>query len=216
MNCDDVIAKLDDGCDGLLTEPQQRDFEAHLDDCAQCRRLVVAEQRWRHLLARQEPPVAESGFEQRMLQAAHGQGDARRRWTTPVAGGAMAACLALGLMLGQWWPGSDSDGAIQPETTELVGPVADDQVEDVQLAFESGQQLQNVTLTLELPPHAELVSFPGERSISWQVDLEEGQNMLALPMRTLFPGEGELVAHLDDGERRKTFRAPVRADGKES
>ena len=215
MNCNDVIAKLDDGCDRLLPECEQREFEAHLDGCTQCRRLVVAEQRWRHLLAQQAPPAADPEFEQRMLQAAHGQGDARRRWTTPVVGGAMAACLALGLMLGQWWPASQP-GEPGTAVVEEIGPVADDRVETVQLAFESGQRLENVTLTLELPAHAELVSFPGERSISWQVDLEEGQNMLALPMRTLFPGEGELVAHLDDGERRKTFRAPVRSGGKES
>jgi len=38
------------------------------------------------------------------------------------------------------------------------------------------------------------------------VSLDQGENIVKLPLNILFPGEGELVARLDDGKREKTFR----------
>jgi len=203
MNCNEVITRIEDYCDGALDAGDSQAVDQHLEGCESCYRKVRAERRWRLMLAE---PVSEpdSGFEQRMLQAAHGGGDARRRWTTPVVGAAMAACLVGGLFLGQWLPSESG-----PADSGVVGPVASQEIQTVRLAFDSGEALQNVTLTLELPPHAELASMPGERRISWQVDLEKGENRLALPLRTLFPGEGELVARVQHGEQTKTFRAPI-------
>lgn len=206
MNCNDVITQIEDYCDGSLSTEDRQALDHHLEGCESCYRKVRAERRWRLMLAE---PVGEpdDGFEQRMLEAAHGGGDARRRWTTPVVGAAMAACLVGGLFLGQWLP-SDSGSSAAPGT-QIVGPVASEEVQTVRLAFDSGEALENVTLTLELPAHAELASMPGERRISWQVDLEKGENRLALPMRTLFPGDGELIARVQHGDQTKTFRAPV-------
>lgn len=209
MNCKQLTARIEDYCDGLLSEDEQATAERHLAECESCARCIAAEQRWRQLL--REPGVAEpdAGFEARVLQAVHGGGDARRRWSTPVVGAAMAACLAGGLFLGQWLvPSNDPQ---EPET--VVGPVAGESVQTLRLAFESGEALEDVTLTIELPPHAELVSSPGERRLSWEVDLDKGDNLLALPVRTLFPGEGELVARIRHGDRERTFRAPVRNGG---
>lgn len=210
MNCDEVITQIEDYCDGSVAVGEGAAIEHHLEACADCHRRVRAERRWRELLAE---PVTEpdTGFEQRLLQAAHGRGDARRLWTTPVVGAAMAACLVGGLLIGQWLPMNATEGS-----KPVIGPVASQEVETVRLAFESGEALENVTLTLDLPAHAELASFPGKRRLSWKVDLEKGENRLALPMRTLFPGDGELVARLQHGDKTKTFRASVggaRIDG---
>ena len=207
MNCEELTACIEDYCDGLLAPGNREAVEAHLAECSQCARRVRAEQRWRVLL--REPAVAEPdpGFESRVLASVHGGGDARRRWSTPALGAAMAACLVVGLFIGQWFLPLGSEEAASPET--VVGPVADDQVRTVRLAFESGKALENVTLTIELPPHAEIASFPGERRISWEVDLDKGDNLLSLPVRTLFPGDGELVARIRHGDRERTFRAPI-------
>jgi hypothetical protein len=121
----------------------------------------------------------------------------------------MAACLVVGLFLGTWFIPRGGDS--RPET--VVGPVSENNVQTMRLAFDSGEALENVNLTIELPPHAELASFPGERRISWEVDLDKGENLLALPVRTLFPGEGELVARIRHGDRERVFRAPVTSGG---
>lgn len=209
MNCKQLTARIEDYCDGLMSDDERAAADAHLLECEPCSRCVQAEKRWRELL--RAPAVAEpdAGFEARVLQSVHGGGDARRRWSTPVVGAAMAACLAGGLFLGQWLvPSGDPD---KPET--VVGPIAEDSVQTLRLAFESGEALEGVTLTIELPPHAELASSPGERRLSWEVDLDKGDNLLALPVRTLFPGEGDLVARIRHGDRERTFRAPVHNGG---
>ncbi len=209
MNCKQLTARIEDYCDGAMNGGERAEAEAHLAECESCSRCVRAEQRWRELLGEPEAPEPDAGFEARVLQAVHGGGDARRRWSTPVVGAAMAACLAGGLFLGQWFmPSTDTQ---KPET--VVGPVAEDSVQTLRLAFESGEALEDVTLTIELPPHAELASSPGERRLSWEVDLDKGNNLLALPVRTLFPGEGDLVARIRHGDRERTFRAPVRSGG---
>ncbi|MYL28034.1 MULTISPECIES: anti-sigma factor family protein [Halomonadaceae] len=209
MDCEQLIPHIEDYCDGRLDEADRRAVAAHLAECRDCARKVKAEQRWRELL--RESPVSEpgSGFETRILEAVHGGGDARRRWSTPVAGAAMAACLVVGLFLGTWFIPRGGDSG--PET--VVGPVSENNVQTMRLAFDSGEALENVNLTIELPPHAELASFPGERRISWEVDLDKGENLLALPVRTLFPGEGELVARIRHGDRERVFRAPVTSGG---
>ncbi|XOZ33230.1 anti-sigma factor family protein [Halomonadaceae bacterium KBTZ08] len=205
MKCDELAAYIEGYCDGVLNPGEREAVEAHVAVCGQCARRVCAEQRWRELL--REPVTAEPdpGFEGRVLASVHGGGDARRRWSTPVVAAAMAACLAVGLLIGQW--GLPLQEASQPPT--VVGPVADDRVKTVRLAFESDKALQNVTLTIEMPPNAEIASFPGERRLSWEVDLKRGKNLLALPVRTLFPGEGELVARIRHGDKERSFRAPI-------
>ncbi|TVP52991.1 MAG: zf-HC2 domain-containing protein [Halomonadaceae bacterium] len=228
MQCHEMIEQMDDWCDQRLTEEQARACARHLEHCGDCRLRLHAEQRRREVMATMAVPEPDEGFEQRMLAGAAGGNS--RRWSSPAVGAAMAACLVVGLMVGQWMTGGDQlaevDTSLASEEAgpatqatasgwdldEPVVPVMDTAVETVRLAFSAGEPMKNVTLTLEMPAHMELASFPGERTISWQVDLEAGQNLLSLPVRNLFPGEGELVAHLDDGERRKTFRTPVGTD----
>ena len=61
----------------------------------------------------------------------------------------------------------------------------------------------------------EVASYPGHQKLSWKVDLDKGENVVNLPLNILFSGEGDLVAHLDDGRRTKTFRTSLdRAEGK--
>lgn len=79
----------------------------------------------------------------------------------------------------------------------------------VKLAFRSGQALDNVTLTLELPPNVELSPWPGRQELSWQISLDAGENVVSLPLKVLFPGRGELVARLNTGEQQKSFRVEI-------
>lgn len=222
MQCHELTEHIDDWCDERLDAAQAEACARHLDHCADCRLRLQAEQRCREVMASMPVPEPDEAFEQRMLAGATG-GRNSRSWSSPMVGTAMAACLAVGLMVGQWMgagdpsqQGAGPDNRVAQEEVasewgldEPVAPVADETVETVRLAFSAGEPMKDVTLTLEMPAHMELASFPGERTVSWQVNLEKGQNLLSLPVRNLFPGQGELVAHLDDGERRKTFRTPV-------
>ena len=61
----------------------------------------------------------------------------------------------------------------------------------------------------------ELEGYPGRKQLSWQTSLKKGPNVLALPIRAIEHGEGELMARLNYGEKTKTFRVLLKttADG---
>ncbi|MCC4271254.1 hypothetical protein LL254_11065 [Marinobacter nauticus] len=122
-------------------------------------------------------------------------------------GGAVAAALALGLFIGQseMWQPDEAVAVAEVVETPIVAPVE----RTVRLAFTAGEPLDDVTLTLNLPPHVEIAGLPGQHQVRWQVSLEQGDNVLALPLRILFPGDGELVAELDSDGRQKVFRATI-------
>lgn len=195
-------------------------LEAHLATCQRCYLRQVWEQRITDELQRETIPAPTADFESRVLAAATGRGQ-RRRVASPVVGGAIAAALALAVVTASLWTPDQQQpanlaGASGPEAaTETGAPTVAEPAaawsreQTVRLAFTSGSKLDNVSLTLELPPNVELARFPGHHELTWQVNLKPGDNVIALPLRIAYPEPGELVAHLDDGKNRKTFRAAI-------
>ncbi|WP_166252693.1 anti-sigma factor family protein [Marinobacter salicampi] len=201
---------------GLAPE-KLRALENHTEQCSACALRLHWERQINAELQAYTIPEPSIDFETRVLAAATGKRpvSASSWWAVPVVGGALAASLALGLFLG-----SGNDGLTQSETemarTATEGPVQSvaevepwGREQTVRLAFNSGSRLDDVNLTIELPANVELANFPGHRQLSWQVDLEPGENVIALPLRIAYPQAGELVAHLDAGDKRKTFHAPI-------
>lgn len=236
MSCRECQANLVPYIMSELTAEQASRVKEHVAECNRCAARLAQETTLKAaLVAGQRIPEPSPGFEARVLAAARNQGaggGSQRAWSTPVVGGAIAAALALGIALGVGLKsGSDMDPGVPVADTggesQSVATRADDPqpagedsgetvlvnqdaaIQTVRLAFSSREALNNVTLTLELPPNVELATYPGHQQLSWKVDLQAGENVLALPLKVLFPGAGELVAHLDDGHRQKTFRTSI-------
>lgn len=221
MSCNQCKDNLRSWARNELSAAQVSRIEQHIAECKDCAIAAYNERAiFDSLHDSQAVPAPSSGFEERVLGAATGKGGAARKeyhghgWSTPVAGGAIAAALVIGIALGFGWksdPEPDSElahsGAEQTgsDTSLVAEPVA----RNVRLAFSSREALEGVTLTVELPPHVEVASYPGHQKLSWKVNLDKGENVVNLPLNILFPGEGELVAHLDDGSRTKTFRTSL-------
>lgn len=221
MTCREIRVSLSAYMNNELTAERNQVIAQHLRGCASCRSLIESEQTLRDVLRhRNQIPSASQGFEARVLAAATGQGGgARDGWSHRVMGGAIAAALAMGVSLGVFMGGGTGESealsvadspavqAGEPDSMQAVYNAPIDQT--VRLAFHSGEPLENVTLTIQLPPNVELASWPGRQELSWQVSLDAGDNVLALPLKVLFPGAGELVAKLDTGERQKIFRGAI-------
>lgn len=212
MSCDLFSKQLEQYARGELAPGVECALEAHLAECTSCSDRLNAERQFLDALRQQAVPAPSVDFEARVLAVATGKQGANRAWQHPVLGGAVAAVLALGLYIGlqeQTPPATQSAPvAAADPTAEVFAP----QQQTVKLAFHSNHALDDVTLTLDLPPHVELASFPGRQRLSWQVSLQQGDNVLSLPLKVLFPADGELVAHLNDGSRQKTFRAPIQVE----
>lgn len=185
-----------------------RAIEAHVAGCAACKQHL----QWLELvddgLQRQVIPPPRDDFEQRVMAMAVGGSAASRqlktRWKTSAA---IAATLVIGIVIGLGLGRQSSQQAQVPD----VAAVSHDETREqtVRLAFNARQNLNDVQLTIELPPNVELKAFPGRRVLSWDVSLKSGENVIALPLRVIYPQRGELLAHLDNGQHRKTFRAPI-------
>ena len=221
MSCNECKNNLRSWARNELSAAQVSRIEQHIAGCKDCAIAAYNERAiFDSLHDTQAVPAPSSGFEERVLGAATGKGGLGRKgshghgWSTPVAGGAVAAALVIGIALGFGWksaPGPDSEMALSgaEQTGSGQAPVAEPIARNVRLAFSSREALEGVTLTVELPPHVEVASYPGHQKLSWKVDLDKGENVVNLPLNILFPGEGELVAHLDDGRRTKTFRTSL-------
>lgn len=219
MSCAECRSNLLPWLKNELTEARAEKLEQHLVVCKNCAMAADSERLVLGALRNsQSIPSPSSGFESRVLGAATGKSDAprqpqvRRSWSTPVFGGAIAAALVLGLALGiglQSERPIDSGSEVAAPEEPGVQPVP----RNVRLAFSSSEALEDVTLTLELPPHVEMSRYPGHQQLSWKVDLDKGENVVNLPLNILFPGQGDLVAHIDDGRRRKTFRTSLDGPG---
>ncbi len=219
MTCRQFHQEVDSLVRGELPPAEQEALQAHASVCPDCSELWEDERRLQKGIMAQTIPAPNADFESRVRALALSQ-DTRRRSGLPAAplwASAVAAVLALGIFIGmQVGPvdmgqtGEELAGTSDQNTTEPVSTThGGPELKTVRLAFNSRRAMENVTLTLEMPPNAELAPFPGRQTISWTVDLKEGDNVLALPINVLFPGSGELVAHLDDGTRRKTFSTAI-------
>ncbi|WP_372986671.1 anti-sigma factor family protein [Marinobacter sp.] len=213
MNCKHFLQDVDAMAAGELSEPVELEMRRHADRCGACARALSSATLMMEEVARERAPEPDQGFEARMLAAAKRgeQPSAKRSWTIPVWGGAVAAALVVGIFIGSEFSGPQQPAKpiAETSTTTVQEVAAAGDQKTVRLAFTSTEAVDNVTLTLELPPNMELAPFPGRHRVSWKVNLKPGDNLLALPLNILFPGAGTLVAHLDDGRKRKTFRTDI-------
>lgn len=210
MSCRQIRSQLPDYVRGQLSADESQTVLVHVESCALCQQHEAFERSlMSELNSRCRLPEPSPGFESRVFGQLPSPASSHKvhvAW-----GGAVAAALVLGLMIGQ---GGDKP-ALEPEVAATapteeaaVAPSEMAPVERmVRLAFNAGEALDDVTLTLDLPPHVELSGLPGQHRVSWQVSLVQGDNVLELPLTILFPGAGELIAELDANGRQKVFRA---------
>jgi len=158
------------------------------------------------LLAAYPAPTAEPGFyDEALARAAYaGTRRQRTRWLATGFGSAVAAGLAawvvFGLLLSTPEPGG----------TEIPGvAIALETPRTVNLVFASAAALDAATLTVTLPDGVELDGFPGQREITWETSLDEGQNLLPLTLIATRGVGGELLARLEHDRRSRTFRLHV-------
>ncbi|TDT39432.1 putative zinc finger protein [Halospina denitrificans] len=217
MTCMNIRDQLIAYAAGEALDEQEREaVEAHVRDCPDCARRLRWEERVQQAVQEESDiPDPSADFESRVLAAATGRnragaGATNGAWKQrSIIGGAVAAALVAGIFVGTGMQGSEKS-VPSPERVETVEaePVWNRE-ETVKLAFDTKARLDDVSLTIELPPHVEVTRFPGHRKLTWQVDMEPGKNVIALPLRIAYPEGGEIVAHLGKGSKRRTFVAPL-------
>jgi len=207
MECNAFSSQLDDYLDGRLGNMQRRLIEGHLEHCQGCRSLH------RHAVALQgaltalSAPVPHPSFVEQALSRA----------TRPAAGAAwsrgrslvslaLAATVMLGVAVGLFFARQPEPAPVQSVTLTLQRP------ETVRVMFNSAKPLKGATLSLGLPENVELVGYGDRRELSWKTDLQQGGNLLQLPLIVRGPARDDLVASLSHGGSTKIFRLRIEVE----
>jgi anti-sigma factor RsiW len=209
MNCQDLQRHLDDYLDARLDAERVAQVERHLSICDVCSERLRVERLLRDRLRALPVPPPREGFAQRAFGAMQPRpGPQRPRY----AAYAMAASLlaAVGVLA---WLLPEGLLPVAGAPAAQVVLVHGDQVQPVQLVFNSPGALVGVTMHVGLPDGVELAQYPGVRELTWQADLKPGANVLALPVM-VHGGGGIVTASVSYGAERRQFSVMVRTSGK--
>lgn len=208
MNCTQVYNMQHDFLDGNLSPMQQEGVQQHLNECDACRQQVVQLKTLLQTLRDVPAPAPRPGFEQRIFSViAEDTKPAEAKhshWFAAGFGSALAAGLALWLV---FTPGSYQ----QPSDVGVISiQLIPDQPKNVSLVFNSPQDIQDATLTLQFSNEIELAGFPGKHHLQWQTALKKGSNRLSLPLVAKGNNGGNLLATITRNGQTRTFRVNIK------
>lgn len=205
MNCEQTNSFLDDYQDGYLDEGQRQELEAHLSSCPDCQKDL--ENRNSLLKGLRELPVPRPspGFEERVFRNAR-QGSRTHTGFSAGFGSAVAAGLLVWFAIGFWHPAERTEGSGLSVVVMQV-----EQPREVSLAFNVPHAIKDVTFRIELPEGIEIEGYPAQRELVWVDQLPKGRNVMNLNLVARQGVDGELLAHIQHGDKEQVFHVPVRA-----
>ncbi len=206
MRCNQLPNILDDYLDGMSDPTTAKSVLEHVESCADCNDMIDRERSLRAALA--ELPIEgpfEDFFEQAIERAATRRTDTQTRPWPLRFGGAVAAVFAVlfmaAVLIQQPFATSSSEF---PEVT-----LALDEVKSVALVFNSEDALRDARISLQLPKGIELLGYSGRTELSWTTDLEQGKNVLRLPLVGHDLIDETIIARLEHPSGTKTFQLKV-------
>jgi hypothetical protein len=202
MNCNQVQTQLDEYLDRNLSAIQQNALQQHLERCSHCRRKFDHARNLQLVLLDLPVPKPTPGFSSRAFRFLHPRGSRNSHWIA-AAGGALAATLALWLVF--------ATGVYQPSPSiEVVQlRVEPNQVQTVNLVFQSTTDIDQATLRIELPGNLQLAGAPQRRVIEWKTPLKKGSNRLALPVIATDTRTARLTTRISHNNRDRIFYVDV-------
>lgn len=201
MQCEHVKIQVDDYLNGQLSLHEAKEIKQHLLNCQDCNTYYEATQEMVNQLRAIPAPKPETGFQARVLRKARPA--SHHRMFLAGFGSAIAATLVL-------WLGLVTSEVPENGLSNLKTVVL--QVEEprtIQLAFNAPKPVQNVSFSLVLPEGVNLQNRPGKRAFSWSGQLNQGRNVLKLPLIANKDTTGELVARIEQNGTSREFHVPM-------
>lgn len=203
MKCFEIQTAFDSYLDGDLTPKESKIIETHLNSCAACKQDFDDAIQVRKVL--NELPVVEpdTGFEQRVLAEVRRQYEGK---DNSLYAKGFATALVASLML--WFAGTvyfKFDGQTFNANKVSTVNITMNKVQTVRLMLDSPNDIKQVTLSLGLPENIRLKGHESEQRLEWQTSLTRGENILALPVKAIADGQGDMVARISYGSTVKQF-----------
>ena len=215
MNCQQIQTQLDNILDDDLPSDLRTRVELHLDQCAQCREAVTKARTIQEALRDMPVPPMRRGFAEQALKHAANHHQYLRRGFVAGFSTALAASLALAFVVSGLLPQKmQPPSPVSTTVAEVV--ITMEQPQTVNLVFDVAHAMDNATLSIVLPNNIEVIGFPGQQEITWKTSLQQGRNILPLPLKGLAQSSSTIMASIEQGGRKKSIRVPVKVDDKKT
>ncbi|MCF6282244.1 MAG: zf-HC2 domain-containing protein [Candidatus Polarisedimenticolaceae bacterium] len=206
MNCKQFHDHLDDYVDGMLSQEQSQSMQQHEAGCLDCQHALGQQQALMQALKSMPAPKMRPGFAQQAIKrATEPQQQHHRRGFVTGFGSALVAGLALWMVVTAMLP--NNEAVMQEDVMQVM--LSLHQESTINLAFNAPKDLVGAKISLILPANVEVIGFPGQREITWITDLNKGQNILPLPLKASAAVDDFLVASIESGQSKKTFRIQI-------
>ncbi len=204
MKCRTAKNLMQDAVDGNLKGADTGFITAHLQECAACREDYRQTSNMLKMLRGIPVPPPSAGFADRVLS-----NTTRSRPATAgsrikyVTGGIAASLVAVFLIISS----ITGTGPGQPDPdVMLIGG----QVKTIRVAIESPRVVEGIKVTIRVSDNLEIEGYGKQQAISWTTRLEQGVNLIALPVNAIAAGDGEIVARVGLDGQEKVYRIRTR------
>jgi hypothetical protein len=206
MSCETTTQNLNDFLDGSLDGLKVEEIQSHIKECEACRRLVDREQGMRAALRELPVPELRPDVVRSALAKAR-QGHERRARRRLAMGGALAAGFAIFAVANLLVTSPVNNPA---EVAQIT--LVKDQIHEIKLVFNSKNDVDGATFTVQLPGNVALRGFPHQQAVSWKGRLKQGKNLLVLPVMATGPVEGDLITSIENAESKKAFHLGIQME----
>lgn len=221
MNCQQFRLQLNDYVDGELESHEHARMDHHATQCSDCAQHYHAHTELIHNIARLPVKRPPPGFHKRAMEFAQKPpSDYRQGFRYGVLTGAFATTVFVALSLWLLIPALLIPAIVPQSMSEPPAQLASlklaiDEARVVQLIVDSPQDLHDATFALDLPTDITLsnvpeLNLPGNRKVSWKVDLKKGKNRLQLPVHARGLQGGLVIAQLHHNNSKKIFIIDVK------
>ncbi len=200
MNCEKIQNLLNDYIDDTLPVLHAEVVKNHCHTCGDCARQLKGLRIQKESLSSLPIAPASDGFEKRVfVRAIENAAITKKIHSKPgnfykFATAAMLTALVL-------WLGLFNDTKTGEDDLYLV--TVGDEVRTIKVAIDSEQALDAVNMRVELSDNLELKGYGNKKQIHWTTHLNEGVNVISLPIVGIAQGEGDITTriHLNGKEK---------------
>ena len=234
LNCTEVEPRVDELLHGELQPDEIAAFERHIRNCKDCAAALAEAEDLQIALLSMPVPELEPGF------AAEALARARRRHVAmaplaPASGtvavapsstkrkpgpvpwwGPVAGAMAAGILLAALW-GLRGDRPFPeeapPRITSSDFRLKLHEPSEITIAIDAEQAMPGSRVTVRIKGGIALVGFGDTRELSWEADLEEGTNVLSLPVLAHSLEQGHLTAVVEHEARSRKIELTLQGEG---
>ena len=204
MDCRETDDLLQDFIDDALLPTETELVAAHLGTCSACAGKHQDALDVIDVLKYVEVAPATVDFASRAIA---GASRAKQSPFIRVPGRIAAGIAASLAMLTLIFVFSDSKITDQDNAVVLLG----DEIKVIKVAIDSAHAIDGVRMTIDISGNLEISGYADQRKISWNADLKQGTNVIALPISALARGEGEITTRVELNDKVKIFKIKTRS-----